>query len=96
MAITKTTELFKVDSNPTTGGISVRVDTVITEDGVEISRAPHRHALVPFWSVKGDDGNWIHTPTDISGEDEQVKAIAETIWTDEIKDKWNATIEEMP
>jgi len=31
-----------------------------------------------------------------SGEDNQVKAIAETIWTDVIKDKWKVTIEEMP
>ena len=96
MAVEKYTEVFKIDSSPSTGGISVRVDTVITEDGVEISRVPHRHAIVPFSSSRQDDGSWTHTPTDLSGEDDQVKAIAETIWTDEIKDKWKATIEEMP
>ena len=96
MAITKTTELFKIDSSPSTGAISVRVDTIMTEDGVEISRIPHRHAITPFYSSRQSDGSWIHTPTDISGEDDKVKAIAETIWTDEIKDKWKATIEEMP
>ena len=82
MAIEKTTELFKIDSSPSTGAISVRVDTIMTEDGVEISRIPHRHAITPFYSSRQSDGSWIHTPSDISGEDDKVKAIAETIWTD--------------
>ena len=29
-----------------------------------------------------------------SGEDNQVKAIAETIWTDEVKTKWKQVVEE--
>ena len=94
MTIEKYTEVFKIDSSPSTGGISVRVDTVITEDGKEISRVPHRHAIVPFSSSRQDDGSWIHTPTDLSDQEDQVKAIAETIWTDEVKTKWKQVVEE--
>ena len=31
------------------------------------------------------DGKWTHTPTDLSGEDASVKAIAEAAWTDTVK-----------
>ena len=92
MAITKNLEIYKID---TTQGwaVSVRTDTVIREDGVEIGRSAHRHALVPFASVKNDDDNWTHTPTDISGEDAQVKAVVEALWTDEVKDNYKAMVE---
>jgi len=73
--------------------VSVRTDTVLKEDGAEIGRSTHRHALVPFASVKNDDDNWTHTPTDISGEDAQVKAVIEALWTDEVKDNYKAMVE---
>ena len=41
--------------------------------------------LGPFNSVKDSDGKWTHTPTDLSGEDASVKAIAEAAWTDTVK-----------
>ncbi len=92
MAITKNIEIYKID---TTQGwsVSVRTDTILKEDGVEIGRSNHRHALVPFASVKDDDDNWTHTPTDISGEDTQVKAVVEALWTDEVKDNYKAMVE---
>ena len=70
--------------------IQVRKATVIKEeqsDGskVELSRSFHRHFLVPFNSTKDGDGKWTHTPTDLSGEDAKVKAIAEASWTDDVK-----------
>ena len=70
--------------------IQVRQATKVMEeqaDGskVELSRSFHRHALQPFKSIKGEDGNWTHTATDLSGEDAKVKAIAEASWTDDVK-----------
>ena len=70
--------------------IQVRKATKIMEeqsDGSkkEISRAFHRHVLVPFDSKKGSDGKWTHTATDISGEDASVQAIANAAWTDSVK-----------
>ena len=56
--------------------MQVRTDTVIKEDGKEISRSIHRHVKHP------DD--------DISGEHAEVKAICNTAWTDVVKDAWNS------
>ena len=70
--------------------IQVRQATKIMEeqsDGSkkELTRSFHRHVLQPFNSVKGSDGKWTHTATDISGEDATVKAIATAAWTDDVK-----------
>jgi len=93
MAITKEIEILKIDSNPTSGAISVRVDTIIKEDGVEISRVPHRHSIVPYSSVKNSDGSWVHTDTDISGEDASVQSIANALWTNTVKTNFKDTVE---
>ena len=49
------------------GQIQVRVDTVIEEDGVELSRTYHRKVLAP-----GDD---------VTAEDPSVKFVAGAVWT---------------
>ena len=81
-----------------TWNIQVRKATVIKEeqdDGSkkELSRSFHRHFLQPFNSVKDSDGKWTHTPTDLSSEDAKVKAIAETVWTDDVKTAYKAFAE---
>ena len=65
--------------------IQVRTATVIKEDGVELSRSFHRHALDCVSSSQDEDGNWTHTDTDVSGESTEVQGIASTVWTDEVK-----------
>jgi hypothetical protein len=65
--------------------IQVRTATVIKEDGVELSRSFHRHALECVSSVKNDDDSWTHTDTDVSGESSEVQGIANAVWTDTIK-----------
>ena len=52
------------------GSIGLRTDTVVTDDGTEISRNFHRKVLAP-----GDD---------VSGEDAKVQAVAGAVWTDEV------------
>ena len=52
------------------GSINVRTDTVIVDDGKELSRSYHRKVLAP-----GDD---------VSGEDAKVQAVAGVVWTDEV------------
>ena len=56
----------------------------------ELTRSFHRHVLIPFGSVKGSDGKWTHTATDISGEDTSVQAIANAAWTDSVKTAYKA------
>ena len=93
MAITKEIELTKIDLDATIGAISVRVDTVIKEDGTEIGRSVHRHVVSPFNSVRNPEGAWTHTPWDLDTEEAQVKAVATALWTDSVKTAWKTKIE---
>ena len=88
MAITKSTEIPKIEVI-NTWTIQVATDTVIKEDGTEISRSRHRHILEPFTSGKDGD-NWVHSATDISGEDASVQAICNAAWTDDVKTAYKA------
>jgi len=89
MALTKTIEIPKIEvvNNWT---IQVATDTIIKEDGVELSRSRHRHSFEPFFSRKNSDDIWVHTETDISGEDSRVQAIANTVWTEDVKTAYKA------
>ena len=84
MAITKETEITKIEVVGKYKAVQVRTDTVIKEDGTEISRAHHRHVLHP-----GDlDASNNLVDTDLSTEDVEVKAICELVWTDSVKTAW--------
>ena len=74
MAITKTTEIGKIEVIGEYKHVQVRTDTVIKEDGAEISRTFHRHVL--------------HPDMDISGEHAEVQAVANAAWTDDVKAAW--------
>ena len=87
--ITKEYENDKIEV-VSTWNIQVRKATKVMEEQAngskkELTRSFHRHVLQPFTSGKGSDGKWTHTPTDLSGEDASVKAIAEAAWTDTVK-----------
>ena len=85
MAITKEIIEDKIEVVGNYKTIQVRTATVIKEDGVELSRSFHRHALECVSSVKNDDDSWTHTDTDVSGESTEVQGIASTVWTTEVK-----------
>ena len=74
MAITKTTKIEKIEVVGDYKAVQVATDTVIKEDGTEISRSRHRHVLYP--------------DMDISGEHAEVQAIANAAWTDDVKAAW--------
>ena len=84
MSITKETVEDKIEIVGDYKSIQIRTATVIKEDGVELSRSFHRHALDCVSSVQ-DGETWTHTDTDISGESAEVQAIATAVWTDAIK-----------
>ena len=54
--------------------MQVKTDTIIKEDDKEISRSAHRHVL--------------HPDMDISAEDAEVQAVANSVWTDSVKAAW--------
>jgi len=86
MAITKEIIEDKIEVVGDYKSIQVRTATVIKEDGVELSRSFHRHCLDCVSSSQDEDGNWTHTDTDVSGESAEVQGIANTVWTDEVKE----------
>ncbi len=75
MTITKEIEIAKIEVVGEYKAVQVASDTVIKEDGTEISRSRHRHVL--------------HPDMDISGEDAEVQAVANAVWTDAVKAAWN-------
>jgi hypothetical protein len=77
MTITKKTEIGSMEVLPM-GQIQVRTDTIIEEDGVEISRSYHRHVCEPNH--------------DCTNEDQRVKDIAVVVHTPEIKTAWEEFI----
>ena len=76
MAITKETQIGKIEVVGKYKSVQVRTDTVVMEDGTELTRKYHRHALMP--------------DADISAEHAEVKAICNVVWTQAIKDAYTA------
>ena len=74
MAITKETIIGQIEVVGKYKAVQVATDTIIKEDGAEISRSRHRHVLIP--------------DMDISGEDAEVQAVANAVWTDSVKAAW--------
>ena len=85
MALTKTLENDKIEV-VNKWNIQIRTATVIKEDGVELNRSFHRKVLVPGTLDASDN----LVDTDLSGEDADVKAIAEAAWTTQVKADYKA------
>ena len=92
MAITKQEVIEKIEVVGDYKIVQIAVDTVIKEDGTEISRSRHRHVLAPFSSSKDGD-TWTHTDTDISSEATEVQAVANAVWTDTVKANYKTFVE---
>ena len=86
MAITKETTVAKIEVVTTWKHLQVAYDTIIKEDGVEISRKRTREVFVCGRLL--DDNSFVET--DMSGEATDVKSIAVLLWTHAIKDSWKA------
>jgi hypothetical protein len=84
MALTERFENDKIEVVGQYKAIQVRRADIVERDGVEIARTFHRHALQP--GTLGD--NDVLVDTDISGEDADVQAICNAVWTDAVKEAW--------
>jgi len=71
MSLEKTIKIDQIEIVGDFKAIQVRTATVVTDDGVELSRSFHRHVL--------------NCDADISEEDAEVQAICNAVWTDEVK-----------
>ena len=79
MALEKTTVEDKIEIVGDFKHIQVRTATVISEDGVELSRSYHRHVVSPL--------------DDVSGESAEVQAIAAAVHTQAVKDAYQAHLD---
>ena len=76
MAIEKVIEQDKIEIVGAYKAVQIRTASVIKEDGKELTRSFHRHVL--------------HPDADITGETDEVQAICNAVWTDEVKAAWIA------
>ena len=74
MALTKEVKCDKIEIVGDFKAIQCRQATIVSEDGVELSRSYHRHVL--------------HPDSDISGEPAETQAICDSVWTDAVKTAW--------
>ena len=76
MALSKIVKIDKLEIVGDFKHVQCREATVVSEDGVELSRSFHRHVLQP--------------DSDISGEPQETQDICNAVWTDEVKSAWTA------
>ena len=84
MALTERFENDKIEVVGVYKAVQVRRADIIEKDGVEIARSFHRRAL----TCGALDGSDNFVDTDISGEDADVQAICNAVWTNAIKDAY--------
>ena len=80
MALTKETQIGKIEVVGQYKFVQVRTDIVVIEDGKELSRKYHRHTLAP--------------DADISSENTEVQAVCNAVWTQDVKDAYATFIAE--
>jgi len=86
MALTKETLIGKIEVVGQYKSVQVRTDIVVKEDGTELSRKYQRHALV--CGTLDDSDNLVDTV--ITGEDAEVQAVCNAVWTQTVKDAYKA------
>ena len=79
MAITKETQIGKIEVVGEFKAVQVAMDTLIKEDGKVISQTRHRHVLMP--------------DSDISNEPQEVQNICNVAWTTEIVSAYQAMLD---
>ena len=95
MALTESIEYDKIEVVGQYKSVQVRKATVIKKDGVEITRAFNRFVLDPG-TLDGAD-NLIANPLDKEPDGttaiaDEVKAVANAVWTTSVKDAWKAKL----
>tara|TARA_E500000178_G_C16823066_1_gene662452 strand:+ start:609 stop:887 length:279 start_codon:yes stop_codon:yes gene_type:complete len=86
MAITKETQIGKIEVVGKHKFVQVRTDTVVMEDGTELTRKYNRHML----NCGTLDASNNLVDTDISGENAEVQAVCNAVWTTTVKDAYKA------
>ena len=78
MALSETTEYDKIEIVSIYKTVQVRKATVIKKDGKELTRSYERYVLTPDMDLSQ------------RSEPNEVTAICNAVWTQEVKDAWKA------
>ena len=78
MALTETIEYDKIEIVGEHKNVQIRKATVIKKDGVELTRSFERYVLTPDMDLSS------------RSEPNEVTAICNAVWTQEVKDAWKA------
>ena len=81
MALTESIEYDKIEVVGTYKAVQVRKATVIKKDGKELTRSFERYVLHP------------HMDLSQRSEPNEVIAVCNAVWTQEVKDAWKAYLE---
>ena len=95
MALTESIEYDKIEVVGQYKAVQVRKATVIKKDGIEITRTFERFSLNPG-TLDGSD-NFVDNPLDKEPDDitaitDEVKAVANAVWTTSVKDAYKAKL----
>ena len=95
MALTESIEYDKIEVVGQYKNVQVRKATVIKRDGTEISRSFERFVLDPGTLDASD--NLVDNPLDkepdgVTAIADEVKAVANAVWTDDVKASWTAKL----
>ena len=95
MALTETIEYDKIEVVGQYKHVQVRKATVIKKDDVEITRSFERYVLQ--CGTLDASNNFVDNPLDkesdgVTAIPDEVKAVANAVWTTTIKDAWKAKL----
>ena len=93
MALTESIEYDKIEVVGQYKSVQVRKATVIKKDGVELTRSFERFVLEPGTLDASD--NLVDNPLDKEPDGttaiaDEVKAVANAVWTSSVKEAWKA------
>ena len=88
MALTESIEYDKIEIVGPYKAVQVRKALVIKKDGTELTRSFERYVLQAGTLDASDN----LVDTDISGQPEEIQAVCNAVWTDDIKAAWKAKL----
>ena len=88
MALAESIEYDKIEIVTIYKHVQVRKATVITKDGVELTRSFNRYVLQAGTLDASDN----LVDTDISAEPTEISAICNVVWTSDVKAAWKAKL----
>lgn len=95
MALTETFE-YDCEVRGPYKAVQVRKTRIIMDGDEEVSRTYHRHTLqcrTKTGVLASDPSSGTWGDTDISGEDSSIQAICNALWTQSIKDAYEAAMD---